>query len=67
MSGTLDDSRQWDVLLGSHQHDSRGGGGDQPPPSHAWSRWLIADMFQDGLKEQSTEAVVLAEEAILFF
>ena len=44
------------------------GGGDQPPPSHAWSGVLIADMFQDGLEEQITEAVVLAPgEAILFF
>ena len=43
------------------------GGGDQPPPSHAWSS-LIADMFQQGFDEQITEAVVLApREAILFF
>ena len=35
------------------------GGGDQPPPPHAWTFWLIADMFQDGLEEQITEAVVL--------
>ena len=44
------------------------GGGNQPPPSHAWSGLLIADIFQDGLKEQIIEAVVLAPgEAILFF
>ena len=43
-------------------------GGDHPPPSHAWSGSLIADMFQDCLKEGITKAVVLApEEAILFF
>ena len=37
------------------------------PPSHAWSGSLIADMFQDSLEEQITEAVVLAlGEAILF-
>ena len=36
------------------------GGGDQPPPSNAWSGLLILDMFQEGLKEQITEAVVLA-------
>ena len=44
------------------------GGGDQPQYSHAWSGFFIVDMFQEGLKEQITEAVVLApEEAILFF
>ena len=44
------------------------GSGDQPPPSHAWSGLLIADMFQDGLQEWITKAVVLAAgEAILFF
>ena len=44
------------------------GGGDQPPPSHTWSGLLIVDMFQEGLEEQITEAVVLASgEAILFF
>ena len=36
---------------------------DQPPPSHAWSGSLIADMFQEGLEEQVTKA----GEAILFF
>ena len=42
--------------------------GDQPLPSHAWSGLLIADMFQDGLEEKITEAVVLAlGEAILVF
>ena len=45
-----------------------GGGGDHPPPSHTWSGSLIADIFQDDLKEQITEAVILAPgEAILFF
>ena len=44
------------------------GGGDQPPPSHAWTSFLIADMFQDDIEEWITEAVVLAPgEAILFF
>ena len=44
------------------------GGGDQPPPSHAWSGLLIVDMLQEGLKEQITKAVILAPgEAILFF
>ena len=43
------------------------GGGVQPPPFHAWTGFLIADMFQDGLEEWITEAVVLAPgEAILF-
>ena len=43
-------------------------GGDQPPPFHAWSGLLITDMFQEGLKEQITEAVILAPgKAILFF
>ena len=44
------------------------GGGDQPPPSLVLTGSLIAIMFQDGLEEQITEAVVLAlREAILFF
>ena len=44
------------------------GGGNQPPPPHVWSGLLIADMFQEGLEEQITEAVVLASgKAILFF
>ena len=44
------------------------GGGSQPPPSHAWSCSLIADMFQEGLKEEITEVVVLDPgETILFF
>ena len=43
------------------------GWGDQPPPSHAWTGSLIANMFH-GLEEWITEAVVLApREAILFF
>ena len=44
------------------------GGGNQPPPSPAWSGSLIVDMFQEGLKEWITKAVVLTPgEAILFF
>ena len=44
------------------------GEGDQPPPSYAWSGLLIADMFQDGLEEWITKAVVLAPgKATLFF
>ena len=44
------------------------GGGDQPSPPNAWTSLLIANMFQDGLEEWITEAVVLAAgEAILFF
>ena len=43
-------------------------GGDQPPPSHEYTGSLSANMFQDGLEEWITEAVVLAlREAILFF
>ena len=41
--------------------------GHQSPASHRQSGTLIADMFQDGLKEMITKAVVLAlGEAILF-
>ena len=43
-------------------------GGNHPPPSHARSGSLIVDMFQEGLEEQITEAVVLAPvEVVLFF
>ena len=35
----------WMCYCIQHQSDSRGGGGDQPPPSHAWSGSLIANMF----------------------
>ena len=57
-----------DVPAECVQSDSRGGGGNQPPPSHACRGLLFADMFQDGPKELITEAVVLAPvEAILFF
>ena len=60
--------KKFDALLHSHQIDSRGGEDNQPPPSHAWSGLLVANMFQDGLKEQITKAVILATgEAILFF
>ena len=38
----------------------REGGGDQPPPSHAWTNSLMTDIFQNGLEERITEAVVLA-------
>ena len=44
------------------------GGGNQPPPIHAWSGSLVVGMLQEGLEEQITEAVVPAlREAILFF
>ena len=44
------------------------GGGDQLPPSHAWSGLLIVDMFQEGLEEWITKGAVLAQgEAVLFF
>ena len=63
----LNDPRKLDTFLYLCQSHSRGGG-DHPPPSHAWSGLLIAGMFQDGLKEWITEVVVLAPgEAILFF
>ena len=66
--GMLDDPRKLDTLFNLHQNDSRWGWRNTCPLSHTWSRSLIADMFQDGLKEWITEAVVLAEgEAILFF
>ena len=28
------------------------GRGDHPPPSHAWTGSLIADIFQEGLEER---------------
>ena len=44
------------------------GEGDQPPPFHAKSVLLIADMFQSGLEEWITKAIILAQgEATLFF
>ena len=44
------------------------GRGDQPPPPHAQTGSLIADIFQEDLEERITKAVVLAPgEAILFF
>ena len=44
------------------------GRGDQPPPPHAWTGSLIADIFQEGLEGRITKAVVLDPgEAILFF
>ena len=36
------------------------GGGNQTPPSHAWIGSLIVDMFQKGLEEHITKAVVLS-------
>ena len=36
------------------------GGGNQLPPSYAWTASLISDMFQDGPEDQITEAVALA-------
>ena len=42
------------------------GRGDQPPPLHVWTSSLIADIFQEGLEERITKAVVLAPgEAVL--
>ena len=41
------------------------GRGDQPPSPHTWTSSLIADMFQDGLEEQITEAVVLAPRQVI--
>ena len=44
------------------------GAGDQPPPSNTWCDLLILDMFQEGIEEQITKAVVLTPgEAFLFF
>ena len=45
------------------------GGGDQPPPSHAWGGCLITNILQqDWLEDWITEALVLSPgEAILFF
>ena len=45
------------------------GRGNQPPPSHAWSGFLIADILQEACpKDWITKAIVLSlPEAILFF
>ena len=45
------------------------GGGNQPPPSHAWEGCLITNILQEAWPEdQITEAMVLSPgEAILFF
>ena len=45
------------------------GGGDQPPPSHAWAGYLITNILWEAWPEDwITEAVVLSHgEAILFF
>ena len=44
------------------------GRGDQPPLHHVWTGSIIADIFQEGLEERITKAMILApEEAILFF
>ena len=56
------------MLLHSHKSDSWGGG-DQPPPSHAWRGLLIADILQEACpKDLITEAKIMSPvEAILFF
>ena len=45
------------------------GGGDQPPPPHAWEGGLITDILQEAWQDDCiTEAVVLSpREVILFF
>ena len=44
------------------------GRGDWFQPPHTWTSSLIADIFQEGLEERITKALVLAPgEAILFF
>ena len=45
------------------------GGGNQPPPSHAWGGCLITNILQKAWPDECiTEAVVLSPgEAILFF
>ena len=44
------------------------GRGNQPLTSHVWTSSLITDIFQEGLEEKMTKAMVLAPgEAILFF
>ena len=43
------------------------GGGDQPPPSHAWTGLLIANMFQVSFEERITEAVVLAPSKVILY
>ena len=45
----------------SHVRVTLGEGGNCPPPSHAWSGLLIADVFHDDHQEWITEAVVLAQ------
>ena len=69
---------QWDCWLTPKDRRQDGiwvtvmlgdGGGNQPPPSHAWGGCLITDKFQEAWPEyQITKAVVLSPgEAILFF
>ena len=36
------------------------GRGDQPPPPHAWTGSLIAEIFQECLEERITKAMVLS-------
>ena len=48
------------MLLHPCQSEFGGRGGNQPPASDAWSGLLIADMFQESLEEQITQAVILA-------
>ena len=45
------------------------GGGDQPPPPHAWERGMIANLLEEAwLDDCITKAMVLSPgEAILFF
>ena len=45
------------------------GGGNQPPPSHAWGECLITNILQEAwLEDQITKATVLSPgEANLFF
>ena len=65
----LNNTQRLNALLCLHKSDSWGGMGDQPPPSHAWSRLLIADVLQEACaRDQIIEAVVMSlGEAILFF
>ena len=56
------------TLLHPCKSDFRGRGWWPAPPPHAWSSLLIADMLQEGRKEQINKAVVLGPGgAILFF
>ena len=64
--GLFNNPQQLDTLLHPDKSDSWGGG-DQPPPSQAWSGSLIANILQES-RDQITKAVVLVPgEVILFF